>query len=245
MDNDYFMECRDLVITKEKASGKIGVLAEKTIHSVIKHYLSQNIINHEIKIGTYYADVFTDGHIYEVQTRGFDKLRPKLAYFLESYPVTVVYPMANIKYLRWISPVSGEISPPRKSPRQGNPLNVFAELYKIRPFLTHPGFSLKIMMMDMEEYRMLDGWSKDKKKGCSKCDKLPTSLVAEYDFVMPEDYMMFLPPELPDEFTSEDLAKASHVSKSISNTALLLLTELGVVSRIGKKGRFYLYRLVF
>ena len=91
-----------------------------------------------------------DGHIFEIQTRQFNKLRSKLDFFLQEYPVTVVYPVTNTNYLRWVTPDTGEITPPKKSTRKGNPLHVFAELYRIRDFLSHPDFSLKIILMDME-----------------------------------------------------------------------------------------------
>ena len=95
--------------------------------------------------------------------------------------------------------------------------------------------------MDMEEYRMLDGYGKDKKKGATKCDKFPLSLVAEYDIEMPKDYMMLLPAELPERFTSVEFAKHAKISPALARTALLLLTELGILLRTDKKGKAFVY----
>ncbi|MGN0504965.1 MAG: hypothetical protein ACI4FZ_00275 [Lachnospiraceae bacterium] len=244
MDTAYFDLCKASVLDRERlGEGGIGTLGEKTVHSVLKQYLSRDISCQEIKVGTFFADVLVDGHIFEIQTRQFNKLRKKLDYFLPQYPVTVVYPMANRNYLRWVSPETGEVSSSRKSPKVGNPLQVFAELYRIRPVLANPNFSLKIVMLDTEEYRMLDGYSRDRKKGATKCDKLPLSLVAEYDIETPADYMMLLPAELPDTFSAKEFAKLAHISLSLAQTTLLLLSELSVVKRIGKDGRSYLYGL--
>ena len=243
MNIDYFNHSRNLVLERQKALDGIGTLSEKAIHSTLKQYLSKNLANQEIKIGSYYADVCVDGHIYEIQTRQFHKLQNKLDFFLKEYPVTVVYPVTNTNYLRWITPATGEITPLKKSPRKGNPLQVFAELYRIRKFLSHPGFSLKIVLMDTEEYRMLDGYGKDKKKRASKCDKFPLTLVAEYDIETPADYMMLLPAELPDSFTSKEFAKLAKIPLSLAQTALLLLTEFQIVLRTGKQGNAYIYKL--
>lgn len=243
MDVDYFDLSRNLVLQRREALGGIGTLGEKTVHSTLKQYLSHDLSCQEIKIGTYYADVCVDGHIFEIQTRQFNKLRSKLDFFLKDYPVTVVYPITDTNYLRWVTPHTGEITPPKKSSRHGNPLQVFAELYRIREFLSHPNFSLKIVLMDMEEYRMLDGYGKDKKKRATKCDKFPLRLVAEYNMDTPQDYMMLLPAELPDVFTAKEFAHLAKIPITLAQTALLLLSELQVVFRTGKQGNAYLYEL--
>ena len=98
-------------------------------------------------------------------------------------------------------------------------------------------------MMDMEEYRMLDGYGKDKKKRASKCDKFPLKLVAEYDVETPADYMMLLPAELPDSFTAKEFAKLTKIPVSLAQTTLLLLSELQIVLRTGKQGNAYIYEL--
>lgn len=244
MDIEYFDLSRSLVLERrELANGGIGTLGEKTVHSTLKQYLSRDLSCQEIKIGTYFADVCVNGHIFEIQTRQFNKLRAKLEFFLTEHPVTVVYPVTNHNYLRWVTPETGEITPPKKSTRKGNPLQVFAELYRLRPFLSHPNFSLKLVLMDMEEYRMLDGYGRDKKKRATKCDKFPLALVAEYDIETPMDYMMLLPAELPDTFTTKEFAKLARIPLGLAQTALLLLSELGIVTRTGKQGRSYLYEL--
>ena len=243
MDIDYFDLSRNLILQRQEALGGIGTLGEKTVHSTLKQYLSRDLSCQEIKIGTYYADVCVEGHIFEIQTRQFNKLRSKLDYFLKDYRVTVVYPVTDVNYLRWVTPDTGEITPPKKSTRRGNPLQVFDELYRIREYLSHPNFSLKIVLMDMEEYRMLDGYGKDKKKRATKCDKFPLRLVAEYDIESPQDYMMLLPAELPDVFTAKEFAKLTKIPVGLAQTALLLLSELRIVLRTGKQGNAYLYEL--
>lgn len=241
MDTAYFEKSRHIVLDRENSLGGIGTLGEKTVHSTLKQYLSGDLLNQEIKIGSYFADVCVDGHIFEIQTRQFGNLRDKLAFFLPDHKVTVVYPVTYINYLRWIDPVSGEISPPKKSTKRGNPLQVFAELYRIRPFLSDSNFSLKIVLLETEEYRLLDGYGKHKKAKATKCDKLPLSLVAEYDIEVPFDYMMLLPPDLPDTFTTKDFAKLTKIPLSLAQTTLLLLSELKLLQRIGKEGNSYLY----
>lgn len=94
--------------------------------------------------------------------------------------------------------------------------------------------------MDMEEYRLLNGWSKDKKKGSSRFDRIPLQFVEEIDITCKEDYMQFVPYEL-EEFTVKDFAKAAHIPQKCAGTAVHILHHLGILSRTGKKGNAYLY----
>ena len=58
-------------------------------------------------IDGYYADIFNDSGIIEIQTRQLNKLRDKLAVFLEEYQDTVVYPCAYNKRISCIDPECG------------------------------------------------------------------------------------------------------------------------------------------
>lgn len=157
----------------------IGTLSEKTVHAVMKNYYAPDTDMHEIPIENFVADIYTGQEIIEIQTRAFNKMRRKLDAFLPLYPVTIVYPIPHIKWLSWIDEETGETSPKRKSPKTGNPYMAFIELYKIRPYLSNPNLHLKLALLDMEEYRLLNGWSRDKKKGSERYDRIPVKFAEE------------------------------------------------------------------
>lgn len=241
-NTERFLAACDRIIHTEHIENGIGTLSEKTIHSVLKHYLEPDTSFHEVKTGRYVADIRTPDGIYEIQTRQFNKLRNKLEAFLTEYSVTVVYPIPHIKYLRWIDEESGEISPARKSPKTGVYQSVFYELYKIKPYLSHPNFHLLLMLIDLEEYRFLNGYSKDRKKGSTRSDRIPTALYASETIFSVSDYKKLIPDALPDTFTVKDFAKASHITTAKAQPAMNVLTYLGVLEHVGKSGRSYLYR---
>ncbi|MDF2908358.1 MAG: hypothetical protein K0R34_3679 [Herbinix sp.] len=242
MDKQLFMQACDEVIGQQQGLNGIGTLGEKTVHSVLKHYISPNHLNHEIKVGGFVADICTGNEIIEVQTRQFNKLRRKLQMFLTFAPVTIVYPIPSTKWIRWVNPQTGEISPRRKSPKAGSPYSIFPELYKIKEYLVNPNLKLKIIMMDLEEYRFLDGWSTDKKKGATRSDRIPTELVNELDIQGIEGYQLLIPEGLDYEFTTRDYKKASGQSLQVSRTALHVLNYIGTIERTGKKGNTLIYR---
>ncbi len=94
----------------------------------------------------------------------------------------------------------------------------------------------------MEETRLLDGWSRDKKRGATKYDRIPLELVDEMLFERVEDYRMMIPPELSG-FTTREYAKSTKIPLSHAQTALNIFYYLNVVERIGKKGNSYLYEV--
>lgn len=241
MDKQFFEKVCDAVIGQQQGMNGIGTLGEKTVHAVLKNYYSPDHINHEIRVGGFVADICTGSEIIEIQTRQFNKLRKKLTAFLEFAPVTIVYPVPYIKYLRWVNPQTGEISPPRKSPKLGTPYAVFDELYKIKPYLTNPNLRLKIVMMNLEEYKFLDGWSEDRKKGSTRSDRIPTELVRELDICSLADYQLLIPDEIDEGFSSKDFKKATKLPIGQARTALHVLHYIGAIERVGKKGNTFLY----
>ncbi len=105
-----------------------------------------------------------------------------------------------------------------------------------------PNLRLKIVLLNIEEYRFLNGWSKDKKKGSSRFDRIPTEIVDEIHIAGPDDYKLLIPDSLEKEFTSGDFHRATGLSKNDSSIALNILNYVGCIERTGKKGHSILYR---
>lgn len=239
----YFGEITDLLLSREKEENGFGTLQEKTIHEVIKDFYCCDHDFQEQKRGRYIADIAVGNDIWEIQTRAFNKLRGKLDAFLKKYHVTVIYPVPVEKKIYWLDQETGAITGGRRSPRRGNAYDVFWELYKIRPYLADPNLSIHVFLMDMEEYKLLNGWSRNKKRGASRYDRLPGKLKDIVRLETKKDYRYFLPDSLPEEFTSSDLAGGAHIPRDTAQTCLLILRDLGIVELIGKKGRSNLHRI--
>ena len=239
--NPQFEWAKEQVIGRERQRLGIGTLSEKTVHAILKHYYAPNEDMHEIPIENYVADIYTGTEIIEIQTGQFNRMREKLDTFLKEYPVTIVYPIPRQKWLIWIDEENGELSKPHKSPAKGTPYQAFKELYKIKMFLKNPNLRLKFALIDMEEYRLLNGWSADKKKGSCRYDRVPSRLAEEVSIENVRDYLQFIPYELQEPFTSEQFAKAAHIRRPLAQTALNILTYVECVERVGKAGSSYLY----
>lgn len=245
IDKARFEQAKQKIIGMNRERQGIGTLGEKTVHAVLKNYYAPDCEMQEIPIENFVADIFTGTEIIEIQTRSFNVMRRKLDTFLKQYPVTIVHPIPHIKWVFWIDEETGETSPKRKSPKKGNPYQAFVELYKIRPFLKNENLHFRFALIDMEEYRLLNGWSRDKKRGSERFDRIPLEFVEEVCIDRREDYMQFVPFDLPEPFTSREFAKCAKIPMRLANVVLLILTDLSVVTRVGKQGNCYLYELAF
>ena len=200
------------------------------------------------------ADILTDGHIMEVQTGGFFPLKPKLGWYLTHTPcrVTVVHPIPAVKYLSWIDPADGSILSRHKSPKRGRVKDVAKELYWVSDFIGDPRFAVRLLLLELEEYRLADGWSKDRKRGSNRYERFPTALLGDVTLWTPADYAAyFLPSALsapdaegtPPVFTAAAYAKATGVRGKATYSTIHLLERLGLIreceERVGRAAAWY------
>ena len=244
IDNDRLQRIKDSVLEGNYSQMGIGTLKEKTVHLVLKKYYEDDSDYHEVAIDKYVADICHDDMIIEIQTGNFNKMRGKLESFLKEYIVTIVYPIPYIKWLNWIDKDTLEVKSRRKSPKKGTPYQAFYELYKIKTYLKNPNLHIKIVMLDVEEYRLLNGWSEDKKKGSVRYDRIPLKIEQEIDIDEIKDYMQLIPYDLPEQFTAKEYAKEAKLTPRKASSALNILSYLNIIKKLGKRGRAYLFKII-
>ena len=241
MDREAFEQAKLKVLLKQHDPHGFGTLQEKTVHAVMKLYYEPDEDCHEVPIEGYIADIYTGERIIEIQNGNFNKLRPKLEVFLPLYPVTVVLPIPHHKWVVWMDEETGELSERHKSPVTGSAYSAFPELYRIKSYLGHPNLSFAFPLVDMDEYRLLNGWSRNRKRGSSRYDRMPLALFDEVCIERTEDFLQLVPYELEDPFTVREFAQAAHIRRDLAGDVLPLLVYLGLLVRNGKRGREYLY----
>lgn len=219
----------------------IGTLGEKTLHAVLKHYYQPDPTYHEQKIGSYFADIAKEGEIIEIQTRDLSRLKTKLHYFIEEgYAITVVHPLPRHRWIYWIGE-DGTLSERRKSPKIGKPYHALPELSGLGDLLFHPHLMVILLLLDVEDFRNLDGWSKDKKKGSSRYERMPVAYGEEILLNRPADLYPLLPPKLPKRFSAAQFNKAGGFKGRNAYYALKLLERSGIISQVGQEGKKYIY----
>lgn len=225
MNTSRLSDAQEAVARLPRSSG-IGTLGERTLHAVLKFYMEPDPSYHEKRVGSFVADIARPEGIVEIQTRGLNRLRRKLDTFLEHSPVTVVYPIASIKYLIWVDPATDEAAPRRKSPRRGTPLDAFAELYKIKPYLRHPNLSVCLLLMEIEEYRLKNGWSQDGKKVRHAASAYPRPWKANFGCAAPAITRLCFPQSCPSPFPRHSCARSPRKADRCAKPPCMCFTTL-------------------
>lgn len=240
--NNRLKLAQEYISKSASISESIGTKQEKTLHQTIKYYLSLNESEHEIKVDKKIVDIYKDNQIFEIQTQGFDKMRDKLEVLLPNHSLTIVFPIAYTKSLYLINEY-GEVESIRKSPKKQTPFEIFTELYKIKNYLKSPNLHFKIIMFNSDEFRDIVPKKHIRSKGYKRNDQYVKEIVKEYDIYNSNDFNILLDEiNLPDEFTTADIKKQTKVSLKTSVLVLNILLYLDVVTKIGNKNRYILYK---
>ena len=254
--------CAEELSRFSKIDDGIGTYSEKRLHVALKRFISDDPDCYEKKIiaeedGTpvqadskkrgrrsCIADVLYGDTVYEIQTASLYPLKSKLEFLLNrtNHPVVIVHPLIAVKWVSWIDPASGEVSKRHRSPKKGNILSMARDLYAIKSFLGHERLRLLLPVIEAEEYRMLDGWGNGGKRGSSRFERYPISLIDIVELSSSDDYIeAFLPEHIPVSFTASEYARAMKIRGMAPYSLLSVLCELGAVRKGEKVGRSFIY----
>lgn len=243
MDGERFLDACRKEVGREYERNSVGLLSEKTLHAVLKSYFESDRTYHEVKLGAFYADIFRDGEVTEIQTRSLSSLRGKLDAFLPSYPVRVVYPIPYEKRLIWLDKESGEAQPPKRVGRRGSFYDAGREIWYLSNYLLHPNLTIHLLLIDMDEYRLM-GKGQSKHYGAVRYNRIPKALRDELILHDAADYAALFPDALSLPFTAKDFRRAVKGGPRTAPALLSVLFRLGIVRRVGKDGNAYLYEKV-
>lgn len=129
----------------------------------------------------------------------------------------------------------------RQSPRKGSFYDAFPEIYGIKELLDTPNLSLLLVRVDIEEYRLLNGWSRDKKKGSVCHDRKPKRVCDVLHICCTDDYKALIPENLGNRFSSKDFAKVAKINLRKAQIALNVLKHVNAVQQVSKQGNLLIY----
>lgn len=221
----------------------IGILNEGPVHQALKELYSDQGSAQEVAIGNYVADVVaSDQVLYEIQTSGFSGLRRKLETLLEEHRVVLVHPIAARRY---IVKASGDLDTPasrRRSPKRGGLVNLLDALVSIPDLLNHPGFELEIVLIHEEEIRVPSKTRSWRRKGWRVARRSLLEVVEAHRFAQIADLWTLAPGELPEVFTTSELAEVMDQPRGMAQKLAYCLREAGAIEMVGKRGNALEYR---
>ncbi len=219
----------------------IGTLNEKPLHAALKAWYAQPGDRLEVPVEGFMIDIVRGDLLIEIQTGSFSALKRKLARLLETHPVRLVYPIAAQKWIVRLGE-GGEVIGRRKSPRRGMVADLFAELVSFPALLDHAHLSLDVLLIHEDELRRRgegrQGW---RRGGWVIAERRLIEVVGQQRFTASGDLLRLLPDDLPEPFTTADLASALGCPRRLAQQAAYCLRESGAISATGKCGNAVLY----
>jgi hypothetical protein len=221
----------------------INIENEFSLHASLKRWFSRPDDRFEVKVGRYIADIMRGNGIIEIQTRNFSSIKGKLKALAKKHPVTLIHPIASERWLVYIAP-NGSRNERRKSPRRGEPADIFKELVYIPKLINHQNFKLKVVMIKEEEIRKRDGMGAWRRKGISIKDRRLLDVVDVHEFQHCQDFLRFIPTELDDPFTNKQLAKALDISLNEATRMTWCLRKMMALRVIRKDRNQHLHERI-
>jgi hypothetical protein len=226
----------------------IGTLNENPLHAALKEWYAGPGDMMEVRVDGFVVDIVRGGLMIEVQTANVSAISRKLAALAAAHPVRLVYPIACEK---WIvrEDAEGAALSRRRSPKRGAIVQVFLELVRIPHLLSNPNFSLDVVLTREEEVRR---YGRDRsgrsarawrRKGWVVCERRLLDVAGHRLFRTPAELAALLPAELPDPFTTADVASAGAHPRWLAQKMAYCLRKMGAIRETGKRGNALLYSL--
>ena len=220
----------------------IGLLNEKALHASLKQWYARPGDRFEVPVDRFVIDIVRDDLLIEIQTRNLASINSKLRELTRSYAVRLVYPVVQEKWIVRSEKRDGLAAVRRKSPKRGRLEDLFWELVSIPQLLSHPNFSLEVLMIREEEVRRYDGRRKWRRKGWVLEGRRLVDLLDRRLFGTSADWLRFVPNGLP-SFTTKDLALLADTNRELAQKMAYCLRQAKMIELIGRLGRANLYRV--
>ena len=220
----------------------IGTLNEGSLHAELKKRYAAPGDLFEANIGGHLIDVVRDPGgadelLIEIQTGSLAALGPKLDRLLPDHRVLLVHPIATrIRLVR-------DDRPPRRSPKRGSVYAIFDELVSLPTLLDHPNLSLEIVLFEESRRQIEDPTLRRRRGGWRTVDRSIDEVVAVERFDAIADLLRLLPPDLPESFTTADLADTIGCPRALAQKLAYCFRHAGLIESTGRTAAGLHYRL--
>ncbi len=218
---------------------QIGVSNEKSLHASLKEWYALPGDRFEVKVGNFFIDIVRPSVndqvpiLIEIQTGNFTAIRRKLLELLPQYPIRLVYPIPQEKWIVRITS-DGEIKSRRKSPKSGKVIDLFSELVRIPDLITDPNFMIEAVLTQEEHIWCEDGKGSWRRGGVSIKDRRLLAVIERIPLLTKNDFSCFLPSEITYPFSNKDLAALGGYSIYQARKITYCLRKMGILKEVGK-----------
>ena len=126
--------------------------------------------------------------------------------------------------------------------RHGSVFDVFSSLVSIPAMLAHPNLTLDVVLTVEEELRELSDRPGRWRRGWARVDRRLVDVVETHTIASMADLFAMIDAELPELFTSNDIAVAMKSGRRLGQKAAYCFREGGVSEVCDKNGNALVYR---
>ena len=223
-------------------SSGLSTYREGSLHAALKALYARPGDRVEESVSGYVVDVVRDDELVEVQTASFSSAARKLRRLVIDHRILLVYPIAVERWLLRVD-ADGAMTDRRRSPKRGQPLDLFGQLTAFPELVAHPNFRIELVMIHEEEVRgpIPVGARYRYPREWWRLDRRLLEIIEIVRVDTPADLLGLLPADLPPAFTSTDIASASRRPKNLAMRATYCLQRSGAAICIGRRGRAQVY----
>ncbi len=220
----------------------VGTLNEKSLHAQLKTWYELDGDRREVPVDGFVIDLVRGDLLIEIQTRNVGAMKRKLEALTLDHPVHVLVPVAKRKWLTKIDD-QGEVLGRRLSPKRGTVLDIFGELVGIPLLLARPNLTIEVVMIEEDELRRHEPGTRWRRRGWATLER---RLLAVTESVRVEDpsALVDLLPELPERWTTAQLANAAGISRRLAQQIAYCLRKAEVAGVVDKVGNALVYSLI-
>ncbi len=160
----------------------------------------------------------------------------KLDRLLGDHDILLIHPIAVTTYLQRPG------ARPRRSPRKGSLWSLLDELVSIPTLLDHPNLTLEAWLVTVDRVQEADPRARRGRGGWRTIDRRLREVEARHRFESTDDLMALLPTDLPEHFTTADIAGAAGVDRSTAQKLAYCLRALERIELVDHKRSGHVYR---
>lgn len=214
-----------------------------TLHQQLKLHYVDDESRHEVDLGDYRIDAIDDqDRLIEIQCASLLAIRDKIRKLTKKHQVVVVKPLAARKKLLKKARRNGKVISSRYSPARQSFSYVFLELVHFTSAFPSPNLQLDVLLTEQEEIRV----PPKKRTWRRKHSVQDRRLVEVQDTISLKttmDLWTNLQADVPDVFTTADLASGSDMPRWLAQKAAWCFRKMKFFEVCGKRGNSIEYRL--
>jgi hypothetical protein len=205
-------------------------MPKTSLHTSLINWYARQGDEIEARVDGYFIDVLRGNELVEIQTRSFNKIKPKLERLLENHKVRLVHPIAAEKWIIREDKNDPTRLVKRKSPKHGRIEDIFHELVFIPDLIQKPNFTIEILIIKEQQSWLQDGSGSWRRRGWSIVDRALVEIQNQYIFQKQQDFINLLPSSLPESFTTRQVSELSKIPRRTAQKMIYCLHKMGGLS---------------